>query len=730
MNRSATGILVLAAIVAAVLYLWQPWNPGESSLKLGLDLQGGLRVTLQSDQDDPVREDLEAARDIIENRVNQFGVAESLVQTSGDENIVVELPGLTAEDQERALDLIGQQAVLQFRLVRSASNSLLTEQLTSADLEEVAFTGEIVADARAEFMQVPGAASGTVVSFDIKREYINDFGRFTGGNVNRRMAIVLDDVIVTAPTLQSRISDSGQITGIGTLDEASDIAVVLRSGSLPISLHVAEVRSIGPTLGQDAINAGTTAALIGGLAVIVAVVAYYGPLFGGVLAFGVLLAMLFIFGILAGLDAALTLPGLAGLVLTIGAAVDGNVISFERIREELRGGRGLRLAMKRGFGNSLSAIIDANVTTLLAAGALYQYTTGPVRGFAITLAIGIVASVFVNLVIVPYVLDLFTAKNPRSFMWQGFDIRGLQWVKRGPAVVAVTGLLALGSLAYVGFVGLPLSTDFTGGTNLMLAVDEETTTAEVREGLAALEVEGLDPQNATIVEATDQSGAHQIIVRTALTDTELGGTGDLGPRLADEIGAELLQADFVGPAIGADLRRGAISAVLVSLVLILIYVGWRFWPTWGVAVGAIVASAHDVLLSLGALALFNIEFSIPVLAALLFVVGYSLNDSIIIADRVRENSRTMRDRSFRETVDLAVNQTLTRTIATSATTLLPVLALLLWGGPVLRGFSLVLLIGIAVGTFSSLFIMAPLIVWFKERSSSRVASTGRRKAHA
>ena len=730
MNKSATGILVLAAIVASILYLWQPWNPGVSPLKLGLDLQGGLRVTLQADQDDPLPEDLSAARDIIENRVNQFGVAESLVQTSGNDKIVVELPGLTSEDQERALDLIGQQAVLEFRLVKQASNALATEQLTLDDLEEVAFTGEIVADARAEFLQVPGSTGGPVVSFDIQRDYISDFGSFTGGNVNRRMAIVLDNVIVTAPTLQSRISDSGQITGVGSLDEASDIAVVLRSGSLPISLHVGEVRSIGPTLGQDAINAGTIAAVIGSAAVIVAVVAYYGPLFGGVLAFGVILAMLFIFGVLAGLDAALTLPGLAGLVLTIGAAVDGNVISFERIREELRAGRGLRVAMKRGFGNSLSAIIDANVTTLLAAGALYQYTTGPVRGFAITLAIGIVAAVFVNLVVVPYVLDLFTARNPRSYMWNGFDIRGLQFVKRGPVMLPIAALVALASLAWVTVVGLPLSTDFTGGTNLTLSVDEATTTAEVREGLANLEVEGLDPQNATILEATDQAGDHQIIVRTALTDTELGGTGDIGPRLANEIGGQLLQADFVGPAIGADLRRGAINAVLVALGLILVYVGWRFWPTWGVAVAAIVASAHDVMLSVGALALFNIEFSIPVLAALLFVVGYSLNDTIIVADRVRENARTMRDLSYREIVDLAVNQTLTRTIVTAATTLLPVAALLIWGGPVLRGFSVVLLIGITVGTYSSLFILTPIIVWFKNRAGTTARSSRGRRAHA
>ena len=728
MNRNATGLLILAAVVASILYLWQPWNPGQSSLKLGLDLQGGLRVTLTAQESNPLREDLNAARDIIENRVNQFGVAEALVQTSGTDQIVVELPGLTAADQQRALELIGQQAVLEFRLVRSSSNSLPTSELTASDLEDIAFTGEIISTARAEFMQVPGAVSGPVVAFEIKRESATAFGNFTGNNVNRRMAIVLDGNIVTAPTLQSRISDSGQITGIASLDEASDIAVVLRSGSLPISLSVGEVRSIGPTLGRDAINSGTLAAIIGGLAVIAAVLIYYGPLFGGVLTLGVILAMLFIFGVLAGLGASLTLPGLAGLVLTIGAAVDGNVISFERIREELRAGRGLRVAMKRGFSNSLSAIIDANVTTLLAAGALYQYTSGPVRGFAVTLAVGIVASVLVNTVVVPYILGLLTAKNPRPYMSHGFDIRGLKFVQRGPYMVAITGTLAVASLLYVAIVGLPMSTDFTGGTNVTLTVPEGTTTTQVRDAVAVVGVEGMNAQDVTIVEATGQDGRHEMIIRTGLTGTAQGGSGSFAADLADQVGGEVLSADFVGPAIGADLRRGAIMAVLVSLALILVYVAWRFWPNWPVAVAAIVSSAHDVLLSLGVLALFNIEFSIPVLAALLFVVGYSLNDSIIIADRIRENLRVVRGQSFREIIDLAVNQTLTRTIVTAGTTLLPVIALLIFAGPVLRGFSIVLMVGIAVGTFSSMYIMTPLIAWLTRSSRARVNTS--RKATA
>lgn len=717
-QRAVTGILVLAAIVASLAYLWKPWDQtGTDNLKLGLDLQGGLRVVLQSEEPDPLPEDLQTARNIVENRVNEFGVAEPLIQTSGSDRIIVELPGLTAADQDRALDLIGQQAILEFALVRSSSNDLATQQLTLDDLEETRFTGEIVSTASADFQRVGGASMGPAVFFEIKREFAGDFGNFTGTNTGRRMAIVLDDVIITAPTLQSRISDQGQITGITDLEEATDIALVLRSGSLPINLQVQEVRAIGPTLGQDSIEAGTTAALVGAVAVIIAVVAYYGPIFGTVLALGLALAMLFIFGVLAGLGAALTLPGLAGLVLTIGAAVDGNVISFERIKEELREGRGMRLAMKNGFGNSLSAIIDANATTLLAAGALYQYTSGPVRGFAITLAIGIVAAVFVNTVVVPWMLDVASLRFKRPLVPKGFYAEGLRFrfVRRAPLVMALSGLLALGAILMISVTGLRLSTDFTGGTAVLLQGDEELDVPSLRGAIDGLGFEGVNGQGATVVPVQDDTiGDNLFSVRVGLTENT--NVADQFPTaLADAVGARVLQADFVGPAVGADLRRGAFYAVGVALGLILLYVAWRFWPTWVVAVAAVIAAVHDVGLTLGVIDLLNAEFSIPVLAAMLFVVGYSLNDSIIVADRIRENLRRVRDRSYDEIVDLSVNQTLSRTVMTSATTLLPVVALLLFGGSVLRDFSITLLIGIGVGTYSSIFILAPMVVWFKTR---------------
>ncbi len=727
-QRTFTGILVALAVVAAILSIWRPWSDDPTgTLKLGLDLQGGLRVVLQSEIPEPDSEDLQAARNIIENRVNEFGVAEPLVQTSGGNRIIVELPGLTAADQQRALDLIGQQAVLEFRLVRSQSHSLPTQGMTLDDLEGIAFTGEIIRTARADFERIGATTLGPAVFFEIRAEDSRAFGNFTGGNIGRRMAIVLDDEIQTAPTLNSRITDSGQITGIGSLEEASDIALVLRSGSLPFNLDVEEIRAIGPTLGQDSIAAGTTAAFIGGSLVILFVLAFYGPLFGGALALGLIIVMLFVFGLLAGLGAALTLPGLAGLVLTIGAAVDGNVISFERVREELRVGKGLRVALRNGFGNSLSAIIDANATTLLAAAALYQYTAGPVRGFAITLAIGIVSAVFVNTVVVPWMLQLASLRTKRTFMRPGIFLEHLRFVKHARIALPISAFLAVASILLLSFLGLRLSTDFTGGQSVLLRVDETTSAADVRGVLDGPGFEQVSASAAAIVEVDDATIAGNLLsVRVGLTESATGADV-FATELSAALDAEVLSADFVGPAVGADLRRGAVMAVLVAFALILVYVAWRFWPNWTVAIGTVVATLHDVGLVLGFLDLVRAEFSIPVLAALLFVVGYSLNDSIVISDRIRENLGKVRDRSFSDIVDLSVSQTLPRTIVTSATTLLPVLALFFFGGSVLRDFSMTLLVGILVGAYSSVFVLAPIVVYLgtfqrRRRRARRTAS--------
>ena len=724
-QRAFRGLLVLAALLAAILYLWKPWDTsGDPSLKLGLDLQGGLRVVLQADTADPAPEDMQAARRVIENRVNQFGVSEALIQTSGTNRILVELPGLTTEEQNRAQELIGQQAVLEFRLVKQGSVNKTDAEMTAADLEPTAFTGEVLQNAETGFSQF----NQPIVNFQIRNRDAGAFGQFTGGAVGRRMAIVLDGKVVSAPTINQRISNSGQITGQFTLEEATDLALVLRSGSLPISLRTEGVTAVGPTLGRDAINAGVKAALIGGAGVVVLVFLYYGPLFGGILVIGLLYVMLLNLGILSGLNATLTLPGLAGLILTIGAAADGNIISFERIREELRAGKGLGLAMKAGFSHSIPAIIDTHMAILLSAAALYQYTTGPVRGFAITLAIGAIASVFMNSVMVPFALNTVFLRSRRPLLPRGIHVQGLKFVNKAPVIMTLSLILAVAALGFVFVRGLNLSTDFTGGSDILLSVPDTVNVSDVRSGIDQLGVAGINGSGATVQEVQDTTIAgKEISVRVGQTQNE-ADSGTLGTRLAAVVGGQVLQNNFVGPSVGEDLRQNAILAAIVAVVLILIYVAWRFWPNWIVAVASIIATVHDVGIVLGILALVGAQFSIPVLAAILFVIGYSLNDSIIISDRIRENLRVHKGMDYRELVDMSVNQTLSRTLMTSLTTLLPVLALFFFGGSVLRDFSLVLLIGIGFGTYSSIFILAPMVVWFQNRQGRRPARAQRRTA--
>jgi SecD/SecF fusion protein len=715
--------MLLALIGLSIAYIWQPWNPGQSSLKLGLDLQGGLRVVLQADGVVPDAEDLNSARNIIENRVNEFGVSEPLVQTSGSNRIMVEFPGLSSSEQDRALDLIGQQAVLEFRLVRPGA----VDPLTLDDLEPAAFTGEIIRTASADFNRSPGMAMGPMVTFEIRSQDANAFGNFTGGNLGRRMAIVLDDRIVTAPSLNGRISDTGQITGMAGLEEATDVALVLRSGSLPFNLNVEEIRTIGPTLGQDSIDSSILAGTIGAAAVFVAVLVFYGPLFGGALVMGLLLAVLFIFGILAGLGAALTLPGLAGLVLTFGAAVDGNVISFERVREYLREGKSLRVSMKRGFEMSKAPIIDANLTSLLAALALYQYTTGPVRGFAVILAVGIIVSVFVNIVIVPFIVDLLTMRTSRPLMSFGRPAPKIPFLSLARVAVSITVIAVLASAVLLLARPMNLSTDFSGGTNVTYQLPADATVADVRAALD--ELAGANAASASIVQIDDPAGNNLMSVRIGPgADGEIDGA--LPSTLALALEADVLSADVVGPSVGADLRSGAIKSVLLALALILAYTAWRFWPNWILGAATTAATAHDTLIVLALLNLIGAEFSIPVLAALLFVVGYSLNDSIIISDRIRENISTTRGASYAELVNLSINQTLSRTILTSGTTLLPVIALLVWGGPVLRDFSITLLAGVIIGTFSSIFILGPILVWFRNRQALAVPGKAQQASKA
>jgi SecD/SecF fusion protein len=726
MNRKlTTGLLLLGLFLLSLLAVWKPWAPEEPKVRLGLDLKGGLRILLEADVENPTPDDLEKARTVLENRINALGVAEPVIQIQGQRRIVVELPGLSQADQDRALKLIGQRAVLEFRILKEGATGTTVAQINQAlrenprlkredlekdlikpeDLGPPLLTGADLADARAVFDQF----GRPQVALTFTPEGAKKFEEVTRANVGKRLAIVLDGKVYTAPVIRQAIT-GGQavIEGLSGLEEASEIALVLRSGALPVPLKVVEIRAIGPTLGQDAIQAGIRAALIGTLAIFLLMFAYYGASLGLVASLGLIYTSALILGALSGLGATLTLPGIAGLVLTLGAAVDGNVLSFERIKEELRAGKRFRQAIPEGFRHSTLTILDVNAAHLLAAAALYQYATGPVRGFAVVLAIGVVASVFSNLVFSRYLLERLAERGEiRPPMW----LVDPRWNFMGPAryITLATLLLAALASAVVFTKGFNYSIDFTGGTAYTLRTSPQTGVDTLRRFLAE---KGFPAKEAVIteVQAPTASASYKEF-SLKLPPLEDAKRLELERLFREELKAQVLTSETVGPAVGQELRRNAIMAVLVGLGLILIYVAFRFDWTFGVA--SVLAVAHDVAIVAGIYSLLGLEFSISTIAALLTIVGYSINDSIVVSDRIRENQKLLRGIPYAEMVNRSINQTLSRTVMTSLTTLLPIIALLFLGGSVLRDFALAIFVGIFVGTYSSIYVVSALVVFWR-----------------
>ena len=740
MSSKYTGWFLLAVFLLALLGIWKPWAPpDEPRFKLGLDLQGGLRIVLKTSVDNPTKEELEQVRTVLENRINALGVAEPLIQIQGKNRIVIELPGLTPKDQERALKLIGQRAVLEFRIVKEGAQGLTVSQINQMirenprlkreelekqlikpeDLGPVLLTGADLKTARVVFDQF----GRPQVAMEFKPEGAKKFAEITRRNIGKRLAIVLDNRVYSAPVIRSAIT-GGQavIEGLSSVEEATEIALVLRSGSLPVGVEVEEVRAIGPTLGKDAIQAGITASIVGAVLIFLALYLYYGFWFGSVAAVGLLYIAVLVLGMMAGLGATLTLPGIAGFILTLGAAVDGNVLSFERIKEELKLGKKLRQAIKDGFVHSTVTILDANISTLLAAAALYNYATGPVRGFAVMLAIGIVAAVFSNLIFSRYLLERIADKRevvPPYYVW-GTKI---PFLKEGRILTPLTLAFALLMAGVVFVKGFNYGIDFTGGTAYLIRAPLETTVADVRKALDTADIPGVTGKKAVITEVQAPAADHkEFSIKVPLLDQAT--RVELAHHLEKTLKAEVLRSDTVGPAIGAELRKNTILAVLVGLALILVYMAFRF--DWVFGVASVIAVAHDVAITAGVFSLLNLEFTIPIVAALLTIIGYSINDSIIISDRIRENQKTLRGLKYHELVDLSINQTLSRTVMTSLTTMLPLLALLFLGGSVLRDFSIALVVGIVVGTFSSIYVVGSLVAWWKERQQANL----KRKAGA
>ncbi len=592
--------------------------------------------------------------------------------------------------------------------------------------------GDVVVDARQDYDQ-----NGRVeITMNMNSEGAMMWKRLTANNVDRQVAIVLDGYVYSHPRVNEEIpSGRTSISGDFSIEEAKDMANILKAGKLPAPARIVEEAVVGPSLGKEAVNSGLSSFIIAFILVLIYMILYYNRA-GWVADLALLTNIFFLFGVLASLQAVLTLPGIAGIVLTLGMAVDANVIIYERIKEEVRAGKGMRLAIADGYKNAYSAIIDGNVTTLLTGIVLYTFGSGPVQGFATTLIIGILSSLFSAIFISRLIFAWFLSKNKtinfsnkrtRDFLANA-NFNFLDRRKTGYIISSVIIILGIVSLTTR---GLNFGVDFTGGRTYVVRFDQDVKTNELRSALnaefdnTATEVKTFGPDKQVKITTKymidDKSAVVDSIIETKLF------TG-LKPFFANqeieykdftadtETGEQLLgilSSQKVGPTIAHDIKRNAAFALFFALIVIFIYIASRF-RRWQFGLGGVTALFHDSLITISLFSMFYniLPFSMEVdqafIAAILTIIGYSINDTVIIFDRIREFTNLYPKKDMKTNINDALNSTLARTINTSGTTLVVLLIIFLFGGEIIRGFTFALLVGIMVGTYSSLFIASPI----------------------
>ena len=734
-------------VVAVLLIMGAAgWMVVTRPARLGLDLRGGTQIVLEA-KDSPDRQvdgdTLARTLEVLRRRVDQLGVAEPTLQRSGDRRVIVELPGVY--DPKQAVEVIGRTAQLAFHPVLGLADPdsdgaegadglvLPDEGGGRLRLGPASLTGEAVGDARAELD--PQFQARWQVAIDFQADGGSRWAGLTGqaacqsaGDPRRRVAIVLDRQVISSPQVDPSVPCEQGITGGQTVitgdfsdREASDLALLIRAGALPVPVEVVEQRTVGPTLGQAAIDASVQAAAIGAALTMLYMVAYY-RLLGGLASVALLAYGLLSFAVLLLLRSTLTLPGIAGFVLAIGMAVDANVLVFERMREEHRAGAGIRQALDRGFSKARSAIADSNITTLLAAVLLFFLASGAVRGFGVTLSVGVLVSMFTALVVSRVLVELATRVGSvrRRPGLLGLDGGGrlADWLAtQAPNLIAkgrwwLAGSLVGLLLAGVGLVvrGPNVGVEFTGGRLLEYRTARPVDLDAARQALAT----------AGFPRAVAQaSGAGDLTVRAGQLDQ--AGEERVRQAVASVGGsAEELRDEFIGPTIGAELRRKALIALGIALVAQLGYLAIRFRWTFGAA--AVVAMFHDVVILLGLFAWLGKPLDGVFLAALLTVIGYSVNDSVVVFDRIRERLRARTREPLASLVNEACLQTIPRTVNTGLGALFILAALFVLGGDTLTDFALALLAGILVGTWSSVFVAAPLLVAFEQRSGHQLTT--------
>jgi SecD/SecF fusion protein len=698
-------------------------------IRLGLDLQGGTSFLVSMDTSSLTNASeqssaLSQAVEVLRKRVDRFGVAEPLIQPQGRNQILVQLPGLSASDQEKARVAILRAAFLQFKLVAENSDQLLQEGVTPPGYEVLSHVRVLpngkrqleryVVKKRPEM--TGGIKSAIVVrdpigqpeiNFTLDSAHADLFGKITRENVQRKLAVILDGELQTAPVIKSPIEDgSGVIQGDYTEQEAFQLKTVLEN-PLRAPLKIDAMRKVDPTLGRDSIRSGVRAAIYGTIAVSGFMLVYY--LVAGLIANVALLAnIIILLGVMCSIPATLTLPGIAGIVLTIGMAVDANVLIYERIREELAKGKSLRGAIAAGYGRAFGTIFDSNLTTLISSVILIFLGTGPIKGFGVALTIGVLASLFTSLVITRLIFDWLLDRGWLKSVPMLHIIRAskLDFMKLAKGAFITSWLIIGIGMGYGVYRGKSaFGRDFVGGTSTTFTFAHKE--ADVDRLRTALNSAGI--KDALIQYQKNLSTGLETLRVDSATDT-----GDTVKQVLTkqfpEDKFEVSGQDSVGATVGKDIRNSAIIATLLSLFGILVYVAFRY--EFSFAVGAVLAIIHDVLMTAGIYYLSGKQFNSTTVAAFLTIIGFSINDTIVIFDRIREDLKLGVRGTFKEVMNQALNQTLSRTIITSGTVFLATLSLYIFGGGEINDFAFAFLVGIITGTYSSIYIASALVLWW------------------
>src|SRR5437879_541939 len=723
-KRLLAMTLMLLLVVFSIATIWPP----QKKIALGLDIQGGTSFLIRLvPGDKPITKGmLDQAVEVIRKRVDVFGVSEPIISPVGGDLILVQSPGLDTGKIQEARDQLSRVAKVEFRLVYSDNGERLREidegkqvippeyrietykmQREGEKPVEERLLVKKKADLSGEHVSSAGASyekDGWVVHLRFDAEGAKQFGNITAANVHHRFAIVLDGIIQSAPVIQDAIyGGDAQITGRFTEEEARGLASVLEN-PLQTPVSIEEERSVSPTLGLDSIRASILAGLIG-LAITLVCVAIYYKIPGLIADLALIVNLILLMGALTMFHFVLTLPGIAGIILTIGLSVDANVLIYERLREEMALGKSLKVAINTAYEKAFSSIFDANVTTLITAAILFWKASGPVKGFAIALTLGILASLFTALIVGRNCLGWTVAPGrlKRISMLHLISSKNFNFLGKGfIACMCSLALLLAGAGAFYIRGDKNFGVDFRGGDLITLSAPGKIDIGQVRHALQPI---GL--ADASIQEST-QVGKSYITVRTPLNTSD---------RVEKQIMQTLPNAGFhvegserVGALVGGELAKSSLVALGLGILGILIFVTFRFELSF--AVGPIVAFLPDVLMTVGVFALLGRELTLTMVGAVLTIAGYSINDTIVVYDRIREGLASGRRGTIEQIMNERINQTRSRTSLNSTVTRIPILRLCRFGGAVLRALSLAIIIGVIVGTYSSIFIASPIVLWW------------------